>query len=56
MAAVKRLPVYHHSANDIAWSFGISKFILSYLDNRVPLKPVLGGGGRDQFCTFHYWS
>ena len=43
VAAVKRLPVYHHSADFIFWSFGTIEFILSHLKIRVPLKPVQGG-------------
>ena len=42
VAAVKRLPVYHHSADYIFWSFGIIGLILSRFEDRVPLKPVLG--------------
>ena len=43
VAAEKRLPVHHHSADYIfsgpLWSF--SSFLV--IVNRVPLKPVLGG-------------
>ena len=42
VAVVKRLPVHHHSADYIFWSFGIVGFILSYFENKVLLKPVLG--------------
>ena len=35
-------PVYFY-ADYIFWSFGIVELILSYSDNRVLLKPVLGG-------------
>ena len=31
VAAVKRLPVHHHSEDTIAWSFGIIKFNFSHL-------------------------
>ena len=37
------LPVHHHSADYIVWSFGITGFILSYLENIILLKPTLGG-------------
>ena len=43
VVAVKRLPVHHHSADYIFWSYGIIEFISSYFENRVLLKPVLGG-------------
>ena len=42
VVAVKRLPVDHHIAEYIFWSFGIIGLILSQYENRVPLKPVLG--------------
>ena len=32
----------YHSADYIFWSFGITEFILSSLENKVLLKPVLG--------------
>ena len=54
MAAVKRLPVHHLSADYIFWSFGIIRLILSQFECGVTLKlkPVLGGGGgRRQCCT-----
>ena len=57
VAAIKRLPVHHHSSGYIFWSFGITEFIFSVFENRVPLKPVLGGGGvRDQNRSCHFWS
>ena len=43
VATVECLPVHHHNADYIFWSFGIIGFILSYLENSVLLKPVLGG-------------
>ena len=46
VAVVNRLPVHHHSAEYIFWSFGIIGLILSQFENRVPLKP-----GRGQCCT-----
>ena len=46
VAAVKRLPESHHSADYIFWSFRIIVLILSQFENRVLLKPVLGGGAR----------
>ena len=42
VAAVKRLPVHHHSADYISWSFRITGFILSYYENRVLFKPMVG--------------
>ena len=36
----KRLPVDHHSADYIFWSFWIIDFILGYFENRVMPKPV----------------
>ena len=50
--AVKRLPVHHYSADYIFWSFGIIGLILSQFENRVPLKPVLGGVG--SVAPLHY--
>ena len=49
VTAVKRLPVHHHSADTIFWSFRIIGPILTQFENRVPPKPVLGGHG--QCCT-----
>ena len=49
VTAVKRLPVHHHSADSIFWSFRIIGPILTQFENRVPPKPVLGGHG--QCCT-----
>ena len=50
MAAVKRLPVLHHSADYILTSFGS----LSCFENRIiPLKPCVcagGGGGGGLGC------
>ena len=44
MAAVKRLPVHHYSADYIFWSFGVIGFVFNFFfENRVLLKPVLGG-------------
>ena len=43
VAAVKHLSVYHYNADYIFWSSGIIWLILSQSENRVPLKPVLGG-------------
>ena len=42
VAAVKRLPVHHHSADYIFWSFRVIGLILSHIKNIVPLGPVLG--------------
>ena len=52
MAALKRLPILHHSADYIFWSFGIVGLILSPFENRVSLKPVLGGVG--SVAPLHY--
>ena len=46
------LPVQHHSADYIFWSFGIIGLILSQFENRFPLKPVLGGVG--SVALLHY--
>ena len=47
VAALKYLPVHHYYylADYIFWSFGIIGLILSQFENRVQLKPVLGGAG-----------
>ena len=39
----KKSPVNHYSADYIFWSFGIIGLNLRYFENRVMLKPVLGG-------------
>ena len=52
VAAVKRLPVHHHSADyifDPLKSFGLTP---SQCENRVPLKPLLGGMG--SVAPLHY--
>ena len=52
VAAKKRLPVHHHSADFLA--FGIIGFILSQFEKRVSLKPVLGSVGSvapSHYCT-----
>ena len=41
----KMFPVHHHSADYMFWSLGIIGLVLSQFENRVPLKPVLGGMG-----------
>ena len=41
VAAVKCVPIHHHSAHYIFWSFGIIEFIFSHFENRVLHKPVL---------------
>ena len=46
VAAVKHLPVHHHSADYIFSVFsGIIWLILCQFENRVPLKPLLRGDG-----------
>ena len=46
VAAVKQLPVHHLSADYIfPGSFGIIELIPCQIENRLPLKPVLGGVG-----------
>ena len=56
VAAVKHLPVHHHSADYMFWSFGIIGFILSQFENRVPLKPVLvGRGGGVAWAVLHHY-
>ena len=44
------LPIQHHSADYICWSFGIIGLILNQFENRVPLKPVLG-----VWAVLHYY-
>ena len=72
VAAIKRLPVHHHSSGYVFWSFGNTEFIFSVFENRVPLKAVLGGGGGvtnvahvitgqeqaqlNRVCYFHFFS
>ena len=51
MAAVKRLPVHHHTADYIFWSFGIIEFIQIYFSSRVWFKPVLEGVAVVAHCT-----
>ena len=41
----KCLPVHHHSADYIFWSFGIIEFILSHLKIEFCLSRCQGGGG-----------
>ena len=43
VAAVKSLPVYHHSAGYILFHLG-SLCQSGYFENRIPLKPSLGLG------------
>ena len=38
VAAVKRLPIHHQSADYIFWPFGIIEFLVSHFENIVPLK------------------
>ena len=45
VAALKRLLVHHDSADCIFLVFCDFWLILSQFENRVPLKPVLGGVG-----------
>ena len=47
MAAVKRLPIVHHSDDFISVSFGNIQPILVTWKNRIPLKlgVCVGGGG-----------
>ena len=52
-AAVKHLPIHHHSEGYIFLSPGISGLILSQFENRVPLNPVLGVGS---VAPLHYCS
>ena len=52
VAAVKCLPVHHHSADYIFWTFGIIESIV--FENSVPFKAVLGGvAGIAHFITCH---
>ena len=58
VAAVKRLPVFHHSADYISISFGI----FEPFENQIPFEPVMmgnwarggGGGGRRRLPVFHH--
>ena len=52
VAAIKRLPVNHHSADYELWSFEFIGLILSKFENRVPMKPVLWGFGSAFFSSF----
>ena len=45
VAAVKCLPVHHHSADYIFFVLWDHWLILSQFENKVPLKPVLGDVG-----------
>ena len=38
----KKSAVHHYTADYIFWSFGMIEFILSFLENRKLLKPVVG--------------
>ena len=50
----KTSPRNHHSAGYIFWSFEIIEFIVSHFENRVSLKPLLGGLARvAHFITGH---
>ena len=54
MAAVKSLPVHHHSAGYILFPLG-SLAYPGYFENRMPLKPALvGWGGR--VCSLSNYS
>ena len=50
VAAVKRLPVHHHSADYNFWSFEIIVLIFNQFGNRVPLKPDYGA-----LAVFHHY-
>ena len=49
VAVVKRLPIRHHGADYIFWSFWVIGIILSQSETKALLKPVLEGRG--QCCT-----
>ena len=50
----KTSPRNHHSADYIFWSFEIIDFIVSHFENRISLKPLLGGVARGaHFITGH---
>ena len=54
VTSIKPLPVHHHSAVYIFWSFGNIDFMYNYSENRVLLKPVLGDmAGVAYFITGH---
>ena len=55
LCRVAAVPVHHHSADYIfSGPFGIIGLILNLFENRVPLKPVLGGVG--SVAPLHYCS
>ena len=44
VAAVKRLPIHHHSADHIIIFFWDHLARSGYFENQMPLKPALRGG------------
>ena len=54
MAVVKRLPVHHHRADYIFWSFGINEFIQSHLKKLSLAKAdAKGRACLSRFITGH---
>ena len=43
VAALKSLPVLHHNADYIFWSFGIIEIMLVCFEYTILFKPALGG-------------
>ena len=47
VAAIKgpSSPIHHYSADFVFWSFEINGFLLSYFENRIPLKDTYTARG-----------
>ena len=54
VAALKSLPVLHHSADYIFSSFGINDLIFCYFECRVSPEDLIGGVNRVVFTTTIY--
>ena len=50
VVAVKQLPVHHYCTGCVFWSLGAIEFIKSHFENRVLIKPVLGGMASVAHC------
>ena len=53
MAAVKRIPIYHHDADYVFWFFFITRF--SHFKNKKEFcfKTALGGGALGGMAVLH---